>query len=288
MAKRQVRSRPSGLQRFAEGGHGSPTPDDEQDSGHHSADSTMPSPASTSASQSPGAGLQPRLRSARGLSLIEVTVMLVVLVALVGAIVPVVGDSITSARLVRARNDLSQLAVALASFQRDVGPFAFDGSRMREAQAMGSLKIVDVLISDGELPEVAEAVPLESRAPARFLAPPVAPGRAALTRWVSMPATDNCDLHLRVNGRSYVEGSGGPGTGWNGPYISKPITGDPWGHAYLINTGFLRGFPPRSGWCTDCAVYAISAGPNGVLETPFQQPAASANLLGDDLGVRIQ
>lgn len=248
----------------------------------------MASPTSTRASQAQAARLQRRLRSARGLSLIEVTVMLVVLMALVGALVPVVGESIASARFVRARNDLSQLAVALTSFQRDVGPFVFDGSRMRQPQTVGSLRIVDLLVSDGELPAVAEAAPVDMLAPGLFLDPSLAAGRATPARWVSTPATDRCDLHLRVNGRSYVEGPGGSGNGWNGPYISKPLDGDPWGHAYLINTGFLRGLPPRAGWCTNCAVYAISAGPNGIIETPFQQPIAGANLFGDDLAVRIQ
>ena len=215
--------------------------------------------------------------------------MLLVLMALVGALVPVVGDSIASARVVRARNDLSQLAVALTNFQRDVGPFVFDGSRLRQAQTVNSLRVVDVLISDGDLPPLADAVPVETLSQGLFLDPSVATSSAALTGWVTTPSTDRFDLHLRLNGRGYPESAvTGPGNGWNGPYISKPVAGDPWGHAYLINTGFLRGLPPRAGWCTSCAVYAISAGPNGVLETPFKQPIANANVLGDDLAVRIQ
>jgi type II secretory pathway pseudopilin PulG len=248
----------------------------------------MASPASTSASQAPAATLRGRLRSADGLSLIEVTVMLVVLMALAGALVPVVGDTIATARMVRARNDLSQLAVALTNFQRDVGPIVFDGSRLRQPQTVSSLRIVDLLVSDGELPDVADVVPVETLAQGLFLDPSVGTGRAALSAWVTNAATDRCDLHLRINGRGYPESQAGPGTGWNGPYVGKPVAGDPWGHAYLINTGFLRGLPPRAGRCANCAVYAISAGPNGQIETPFQQPLANANLLGDDLAVRIQ
>jgi type II secretory pathway pseudopilin PulG len=248
----------------------------------------MASPTATPAPQAPAAALTGRLGSARGLSLVEVTVMLVVLLALAGALVPVVGDSVAGARQVRARNDLSQLAVALTNFQRDVGPFVFDGSRMREAQTVSSLKIVDVLMSDGDLPKVADVVPLETLPAGLLLDPSVGTGGSAVTGWVTSAATDRGDLHLRINGRGYPEGPSGTGHGWNGPYIGKPVTGDPWGHAYLINTGFLRGLPPRSGRCLTCAVYAISAGPNGLLETPFQQPLTNANVLGDDLAVRIQ
>ena len=248
----------------------------------------MTASTSHAEAQAPAAALRGRLRSARGLSLIEVTVMLVVLMALTGALVPVVGDSIDSARFVRARNDLSQLAVALANFQRDVGPLVFDGSRLGQFQTVNSLKAVEVLVSDGELPGIADGVPVGTLGPGLFLDPSVATGSPALSGWVTDPATDRCDLHLRVNGRRYVERPIGPSNGWNGPYISKPLGADPWGHAYLINTGFLRGLPPRAGRCAHCAVYAISAGPNGLIETPFQQPFANANLLGDDLAVRIQ
>lgn len=214
--------------------------------------------------------------------------MLIVLMALAGALVPVMGDSISSARIVRARNDLSQLAVALTNFQRDVGPFVFDGSRLHEVQTTTSLKVVDVLVSDGDLPGFADSVPVTTLGTGLFMDPSVMTGAAALRPWVETPATDRFDVHLRINGRGYVEGMTGPGSGWNGPYLSKPASSDPWGHAYLINTGFLRGLPPRPAWCTRCAVYVISAGPNGVIETPFQQPLANANLLGDDLAVRIQ
>ena len=248
----------------------------------------MTSTTSTHRSQPVAASLTGRLASARGLSLVEVTVMLIVLMALAGALVPVVSDSINSARVVRAKNDLSQLAVALTNFQRDVGPFVFDGSRLRQAQTVSSLKIVDVLVSDGDLPGVALTVPVETLGPGQFLDPSVGTGSSALQPWIGSPATDRLDLHLRINGRSYVLGQSGPGMGWNGPYLSKPVAADPWGRAYLVNTGFLRGLPPRAGWCTLCAVYAISAGPNGVIETPFQQPIANANALGDDLVVRIQ
>jgi type II secretory pathway pseudopilin PulG len=229
-----------------------------------------------------------RLGSSRGLSLIEVTVMLVVLMALVGALVPVVTDSISSARIVRARNDISQLAVALTNFQRDAGPFVFDGSHLREAQTVSSLRVVDVLRSDGDLPDVADEVPVATLGTGLFIDPSVGTGEAAIRPWLDMPASDRMDAYLRVNSRGYAEGSAGPGSGWNGPYVSKPAGADPWGHAYLINTGFLRGLPPRPGYCSHCAVFVISAGPNGRLETPFQQPIANANAFGDDLVVRIQ
>jgi hypothetical protein len=145
-----------------------------------------------------------------------------------------------------------------------------------------------VLVSDGDLPEAATLVPVATLSGGMFLDSSVSANSASLYPWVSLPATDRLDVHLRINGRAYLDGMSGPGSGWNGPYVNKPVSADPWGHAYLVNTGFLRGLPPRAGWCTRCAVYVISAGPNGLIETPFQQPIANANIFGDDLAVRIQ
>jgi hypothetical protein len=229
--------------------------------------------------------------SERGLSLVEVTIMLVILLILAGTLVPVMSDSVNSARFVRARNDLSQLAVALVNFQRDVGPIVFEGSHMRQVlyapSAVSALSPVDLLTSGGERPMQADRVPVESVAHL-LVNPALSLGAASLMPWAASPATDVMDYHLRVNGRGYAEGDGSAGTGWNGPYLTNDVTGDPWGRAYLINTAFLRGLPPSKQRCARCAVFAMSAGPNGLIETPFQQPIANAQVFGDDLAVRIQ
>jgi type II secretory pathway pseudopilin PulG len=239
-------------------------------------------PASTARTK-----LASRLVSSAGLSLVEVTVMLVILLVLAGALIPVMTDSINSARLVRARNDLSQIAAALTNFQRDVGPFVYDGSRLRLPQTATSLRVVDVLISGGTLPEIAESVPLDPASTHR-VDPSVGLTGAGVRPWVTISNFDLLDNHLRVDVRNYPVAIGGPGTGWNGPYLAREITGDPWGRAYLVNVGFLRGTPLGSDRCRDCAVFVISAGPNGMLETPFQQPITNASVFGDDLAVRIQ
>jgi len=229
-----------------------------------------------------------RWASDQGLSLVEVSIMLTVLLILAGTLIPVMGDSITSARFVAARNDLSQIAVALVNFQRDVGPLVFDGSRLRQIQSSASsVQPVMVITSDGAPPLGADRVPIET-VNALLVPPGLALDAVSIQPWIASPSTDLLDLHLRVNGHHYPESVSGPGTGWNGPYISKGIAGDPWGRQYLVNTGFLPGLPPSATPCSRCAVFAISAGPNGLIETPFQQPVANAQVFGDDLAVRIQ
>jgi general secretion pathway protein G len=64
-------------------------------------------------------------------------------------------------------------------------------------------------------------------------------------------------------------------TTWKGPYMAR-VTADPWGNTYLINA---------DGFSIDGqAVWILSAGPNGQVETP----TFSQTLLGDDIGLRIK
>jgi type II secretory pathway pseudopilin PulG len=223
---------------------------------------------------------RPRPASARGLTLVEVTVMLSVIMILAGALMPVVTDSIGTARAVRARNDVAQIASALVNFQRDVGQVLADGRALSRASA-APLRSIDVLMSAGNVPRVAEA-------PVEAAGRPAGSGQAAMEAWVTSPAADWLDFHLRVNGRSYPTATSGPGTGWNGPYVGEEVPADPWGNRYLVNTGLLRENAGATGRCTSCAVFVLSAGPNGVVETPFSQPIANASVYGDDIAVRIQ
>ena len=119
-------------------------------------------------------------------------------------------------------------------------------------------------------------------------------------------------------GYGYGGGSGyGYGTGgvhsmmfrWRGPYIADEIIADPWGNRYMVNSFALHvpsGVPyaagayshgiggyGRAGYGYATARYVAqfgsatvcySAGPNGSIETPFDQPAGWYTG-GDDLTV---
>ena len=59
---------------------------------------------------------------------------------------------------------------------------------------------------------------------------------------------------------------------------------DPWGNQYLVN----RGVTQTGQTAEPFAVWVLSAGPNGLIETPYAAPAVSAALGGDDIGARIE
>jgi len=54
---------------------------------------------------------------------------------------------------------------------------------------------------------------------------------------------------------------------------------DPWGNAYVVNVGAWNS--------PDTAVWVLSAGPNGRLDTSFRPPARQPDPANDDCGVRL-
>jgi hypothetical protein len=79
--------------------------------------------------------------------------------------------------------------------------------------------------------------------------------------------------------------------GWNGPYFSSEIAADPWGNRYVVNVALIDLSPgaATANGQPKMAVWVLSAGPNGIIETPFAASIlAAAQPGGDDIGTRIQ
>lgn len=237
------------------------------------------------------------MNSQRGITIIETTVILSVLFILAGAMAPIVSESVNTARAVKARNDASMIAMGLINLQKDLGgdALSFGGA---VASVARTLALPDVLASRGAAPEVDEVA--EASLSLTLL---VQPGdheatsrraqRAALRaqrrKWRES-RTDALDDYLRTNRRGYRYRRPGEYGGWNGPYVSAEIQGDPWGKQYMINSQFLDG----SASAADAdgkprrAVFVVSAGADGVIDTPFEQPIVDARAYGDDITIRIQ
>ncbi|MEW5981487.1 MAG: hypothetical protein AB1806_03840 [Acidobacteriota bacterium] len=193
------------------------------------------------------------LRSSRGLSLIETTVVLSVLTVLTSTLAPAVHDYVVDARGVKARSDMDNIAVAVARL-------AFDVPAAR-ARTWAEL---DVLVGAGEIPG-ADAAGTEP-----WLAT-VDSGRAA-----------TLDDHLVTNQPGFARRTAFGGSlvarGWAGPYLTTGVGPDPWGNRYAVSVGNLAGDAGLS-------AVVISAGPNGRIETPFGGRGAAPE--SDDLVVTI-
>jgi type II secretory pathway pseudopilin PulG len=238
------------------------------------------------------------IRNSRGFSLIEMTVMLSVMFILAGALSPIVSESITTARAVKAKNDASLIAIGFINLQKDVGADAL--TMGGAAVASPGVRLPDVLASAGNTPSTedrgeasqAAALPvldLFTRGAGGNDNGRGSPASRLRRKWIEA-VSGALDDHLMSNRSGYRYRKPGEYGGWNGPYISAEIKGDPWGGQYLINSEWLdggitaadsQGRPRR-------AVFVISAGNNGVIETPFEQSIVDARPYGDDIVIRIQ
>jgi hypothetical protein len=226
--------------------------------------------------------MKTRLTSRRGLSLVEVTIMLFVLMLLTGVLAPSIMDFVRDAQWVKVKEDCEAIGVSVARLARDIGPcLKFDGTG-----PCTKTNRVDVLYSDG--PDVTPA-DMSGDGTVDFYG-----GAATATElnWHKDDSRGDSMEHQLVDnggGPNYPSpgdlGNGqapGPsfGLGWRGAYLSPPIGPDPWGHRYLVNTVFLAMatdagasslktvvMPTPTAWSND--TFCISPGPNGQYETAF-------------------
>jgi type II secretory pathway pseudopilin PulG len=237
-----------------------------------------------------------RWRGQRGITIIETTVMLSVLFILAGAMAPIVSESVSTARAVKAKNDANMIAMALINLQKDLGGDALSFGGVATAAARAA-RLPAVLASEGGAPTI------DASDGGGGLSLLLAPGardtgaqqvfraaqRAQRRRWREAE-TGALDDHLRTNRRGYRNRRPGEYGGWNGPYLSAEVKGDPWGQRYMINSQFLDAGDsaadadgnPRN------AVFVLSAGADGVIDTPFAQPLVDARAFGDDIVIRIR
>ncbi len=234
-----------------------------------------------------------RLHGTRGLSLVEVTIMLLVLMTLTGVLAPSMMDFIRDAQWVKAKEDCEAIGVSVVRLTRDIGPcLKFDASG-------GCTKAnrVDLLYSDG--PDVT-AADVGGEATAGFDGGGTTAGPL---NWHTDNVRGDSMQHQFVDnsrpgysapadlGSDNFSGPGA-GLGWRGAYLSSPVGPDPWGRRYLVNTVFLAvardaeagtGEGQRSGgWSHD--TFCISAGPNGQYETAFGGDSRhGVSRRGDDL-----
>ena len=189
-------------------------------------------------------------RSERGISLAEVTIMLMVMSVMSAVMTPVIGDYVNDARHVKAAGDVQVLA---ASFAR----FAFDARTEQPSDREWSR--YDVLVGQGPAPAVGTG------------------GDAAWTGEADEHRVGLLEEHLIRNMPGYLTTCGQNvafwAPRWRGPYLASGIGPDPWGHRYAINVWSQT----HSGG----HLVVLSAGPNGLVETPFAEAGVAPG--GDDI-----
>ncbi|HEY4636540.1 MAG TPA: type II secretion system protein, partial [Rhodospirillales bacterium] len=99
--------------------------------------------------------------SERGMSLIEATIILMVLAILTATLAPTLGDYVNDARQTKAKEDVEALGASVVRLLRDTGlPFVV---RVVGAGA-ASTNRVDLLVTEGALPTAAAAMGTDAAA----------------------------------------------------------------------------------------------------------------------------
>ena len=173
-----------------------------------------------------------------------------VVAATLTLVVPAATAVLDNARKARVQMELNAIATSVVEYTRDTGKLP-GADLLRHGLDV-------VLATDEAMPDVGAS--------------------AAMQAWLVAPRI-NASEYLSTPHRS-------PSNRWRGPYLPEKIGKDPWGHAYLINIG--QATVHVGGGRRKRAIYALSAGPNGKVDTPLSQPVTRGMIRGDDFAIRIQ
>lgn len=197
--------------------------------------------------------------------MIELTVVLAVIVTLALVLTPSVTNFINDSRVARARADTQAISTAILQFFRDTGFYPQWTTASNGGPGTAQNK-VDLLVSPGNVPSVAQA-----------------------NLWTT-GTTDQLADQLVTNAPGFTQRTSTSVAGWNGAYLSNAINADPWNNRYSVNVGLLDASigVQAAGGATKNAVWVISAGANGVIDTPYSQAITVAALGGDDIAFRLQ
>lgn len=229
--------------------------------------------------------------SERGMSLVEATIILMVLAILTSVLAPSIGDYVNDARQTKAKEDIEVLGLSVARLVRDTGlPFPVRTAGASPSKA--STNRVDLLVSEGQIPTQTAGTGVAAAA-AGYLIQNAVEWTDAVGVEVEL-ASD----HLVTNTNAYTTvtypAGSGPrsGLGWRGGYITGSTGPDPWGVRYACTTVWMN---PGSDVVvaankgTNHDTYCLSAGADGNVDTDIESSAdGGVAVNGDDLIYIIQ
>lgn len=211
-------------------------------------------------------------KNQRGFTLIEVMVVAGIIAILAGVLVPMIFGQIDESKKSRAQADIKSIATAISKFRMDTGAWP-----NRDVGTDPTTNTIQVIATDPsanvQYPAVgASNWPLTTDAVVRWMMSYFGPYDPANPTDTGAP-------------RNY------PKAMWKGPYLTD-APADPWGHSYLVGA---KNFDDATGLLP---VWIISAGPDGIIQTPIDspvcydgtsiEPASGGVTVGDDICQRFK
>ncbi len=224
------------------------------------------------------------MRKNAGFTLIEVIVAVGIVAILSAAVAVSVVKYLNDGRIARAASDSQTIGTAVMAFMKDTGkwPVSNDGNinDAGEVSRLVGLARGDVgnaaMIPDGAGTAVGDGNWDGGGSG----------GTAAAMEDMLILNQDADTVPLYA-----VSQTAPVRQGWNGPYIDS-IPLDPWGNPYVCNIryapgGSVGGVTPAEE--ATHAVFVLSAGPNALFETSFDDATAlgNAGVGGDDIGFLV-
>jgi type II secretory pathway pseudopilin PulG len=222
--------------------------------------------------------------SERGMSLVEATIILMVLAILTSVLAPSMGDYVNDARQEKVQEDTEALGMAIMRLLRDTGlPFPVRVAGATPSKL--SSNRVDLLVSEGNIPDAAAGTGTALSATNYIV--------SAAVGWDS-PTGAGVELatdHLVTNANAYAvvtfPVAGGPrtGIGWRGAYLSTATGPDPWGNRYGCTTVWLNpgsDVTVTANKGTNNDFFCLSAGADGVVDTDMDSNANGGVPVGGD------
>jgi type II secretory pathway pseudopilin PulG len=231
----------------------------------------------------------------RGMSLVEVTIILAVLALLTAVAAPAIGGYMQDSAASKAKADVEAIGSALARMLADTSePWILrdgNGATATDPPSRAAANRVNMLVSPGNTPVRGVARAVNAADSTVDWADPVNDGGVQRLAYFLVSNTPSglsansyrSPANMTVLG-NYDPDSGSGGNsefGWRGAYLPGPLGPDPWAYRYAVNVEFLAkalGAGP-SGNVND--VFVISAGPNATVETRFDIDGVAAG--GDDI-----
>jgi prepilin-type N-terminal cleavage/methylation domain-containing protein len=203
------------------------------------------------------------MKANKGFTLLEVAVVLAVIAILAAILTPIVTSYIDQARVTRASNDVKKIAEAINLFKRDTG--TYPGYNIASEAAAGSALSYGTNGLSGCLLTGSSVTGTVNSS-----------GVASLGAW-SCANAGLLETYLNLNslGFTAADNSVGGKTSFRGPYLDGLSGSDPWGNRYAVNSSNFSA--SATSWA-----YAVSAGPDGVIDTNQNPPKTSIFAATDD------